>query len=147
MRIISTCLRRQGSPNYSLGWFISVCSNFASTGDISQIFHNFRMLGDCHIFYPLLLQLWKKHIYKNLPPQDKSWREDVNKQTEFPLNQCTYCTHLAGFYTDDTSPWVLSSIHIQRFQHTRLKGEMKQVAWGKEKHRRGDKETQSEEWR
>ncbi len=36
-------------------------------------------------------------------------------QTEFPLNQCTYCTHLAGFYTDDTSPWVLYSIHIQRF--------------------------------
>jgi hypothetical protein len=32
----------------------------------------------------------------------------------FPPNQCTYCTHLAGFYTDDTSPWVLSSIHIQR---------------------------------
>ncbi len=50
------------------------------------------------------------HIYKNAPPQNKSWREDINKQTGFPPNQCTYCTHLAGFYTDDTSPWVLSSI-------------------------------------
>jgi hypothetical protein len=39
---------------------------------------------------------------------------DINKQTGFPPNQCTYCTQLAGFYTDDTSPWVLSSIHIQR---------------------------------
>ncbi len=26
--------------------------------------------------------------------------------------------HLAGFYTDDTSPWVLYSIHIQRTEHT-----------------------------
>ncbi len=58
-------------------------------------------------------------IYKNAPPQNKSWREDINKQTGFPPNQCTYCTHLAGFYTDDTSPWVLSSIHIQRDKLTR----------------------------
>jgi hypothetical protein len=27
----------------------------------------------------------------------------------------TYCTHLAGFYTDDMWLWVLSIIHIQRF--------------------------------
>jgi hypothetical protein len=27
---------------------------------------------------------------------------------------CTYCTHLAGFDKDDMSPWVLSSILIQR---------------------------------
>jgi hypothetical protein len=32
------------------------------------------------------------HIYKNLPSQDKSWREDINKQRGFPPNQCTYCT-------------------------------------------------------
>ncbi len=30
--------------------------------------------------------------------QHKSWHEDINKQTGFPPNQCTYCTHLAGFY-------------------------------------------------
>ncbi len=29
-------------------------------------------------------------------------------------NQRTYCTHLAGFYTDDMSPWVLSSMYTQR---------------------------------
>ncbi len=35
----------------------------------------------------------KMHIYKNVPPQDESCREDINKQTGFPPNQCTYCTH------------------------------------------------------
>ncbi len=52
-----------------------------------------------------------------IPSQNKSWCQDINKQTGFPPSQCTYCTHLAGFLTDDTSPWVLSSIHIQRPHH------------------------------
>jgi hypothetical protein len=40
--------------------------------------------------------------------------ENINKQTGLPQNQCKYCMYLADFYTDDTSPWVLSSVHIQR---------------------------------
>jgi hypothetical protein len=33
----------------------------------------------------------------------------------FPsIQNSTYCTHLAGFFKDDTLPWVLYSIHIQR---------------------------------
>jgi hypothetical protein len=27
---------------------------------------------------------------------------------------CSYCTHMAGIFKDDMSPWVLSSIHIPR---------------------------------
>jgi hypothetical protein len=31
-----------------------------------------------------------------------------------PLETGNYYTHLAGFYEDDMSSWVLSSIHIQQ---------------------------------
>jgi hypothetical protein len=47
-------------------------------------------------------------------PQERNWLSGINKQTGFFLCVCTYCTHLAGFFKDDTSPWVLYSIHIQR---------------------------------
>ncbi len=115
MRIISACLRRQGSPDYSLGWFISVCEFRQYWGHISKPnILQLQYVGRLSYLLSTFSKVVKKHIYKNLPPQDKSWGEDVNKQTEFPLNQCTYCTHLAGFYTDGTSPWVLYSIHIQR---------------------------------
>jgi hypothetical protein len=115
MRTISTCLRRQGSPDYSLGRFISVCEFRQYWGHISKPnILQLQNVGRLSYLLSTFATVVKKHIYKNLPPQDKSWGEDVNKQTEFPLNQCTYCTHLAGFYTDDTSPWVLYSIHIQR---------------------------------
>ncbi len=43
---------------------------------------------------------------------------EVKRQTGFLPNLCTNCTHLAGLFKDDMSPWVLSSIHIQRFEPT-----------------------------
>jgi hypothetical protein len=49
------------------------------------------------------------HIYKNEPPWERIWRKE-NKQAEIRFNLCTYFTHLAGFFKDDMSPWVLSSI-------------------------------------
>jgi hypothetical protein len=36
------------------------------------------------------------------------------KNRQIPSNLCTYGTHLAGFFKDEVSPWVLYSIHIQR---------------------------------
>jgi hypothetical protein len=45
------------------------------------------------------------------------WKKPPQRILRWPLpsKEGTYCTHLAGFYEDDMSPWVLSSIHIQRF--------------------------------
>ncbi len=49
----------------------------------------------------------KIQIYRKNPPQRiLSW--------PLPSKAGTYNTQLAGFYEDDMSPWVLSSIHIQR---------------------------------
>ncbi len=73
MRKISTCLRRQGSPDYSLGWFISVCEFRQYWGHISK--PNILQLQNVGRFSYLLstfATVVKKHIYKNLPPQDKS---------------------------------------------------------------------------
>jgi hypothetical protein len=55
--------------------------------------------------------------YRKKPPQRiLKW--------PLPSKAGTYCTHLAGFYEDDMSPWVLSSILIQRGLHFGL-----QPAW------------------
>ncbi len=47
-------------------------------------------------------------------PGERIWCKENKQSRQIPSNLCTYCMHLAGFFKDDMSPWVLSSIHIQR---------------------------------
>jgi hypothetical protein len=47
------------------------------------------------------------------PGRESDARKKKSRQIRY--NLCTHCTYLAGFFENDMLPWVLSSIHIQRF--------------------------------
>ncbi len=64
-------------------------------------------------------------IYRKKPPQRiLRW--------PLPSKAGTYSSHLAGFYEDDMSPWVLSSILIQRMWHSGDREDAVPRQWTKE---------------
>jgi hypothetical protein len=57
------------------------------------------------------------HINRNVPPPEEKLTERYKQIDRISSKVCTYCTQLAGFFKDDTSPWVLYSIHIQQITY------------------------------
>jgi hypothetical protein len=56
----------------------------------------------------IYMSMYILNLHKCPPPGELLTSRQISS------NLCTYCTHLAGFFKDDMSPWVLYSIHIQR---------------------------------
>ncbi len=71
----------------------------------SQVLHFFLNITFQQI--NTLTELWLQHFPRKFANYWWIW-------AQISSNLCTYCTHLAGFFKDDMSPWVLPSIHIQR---------------------------------